>query len=157
MGRKEKQRVDVAPRPSKPLLQNAFSALDSLIDPAQLAPSPEPPKPEKKPETDKPNHPPKKVEPVVPPGSMGRVVLRRETKDRGGKTVVIISGFREMPQYNAVMIGDLAKKLRNKLGCGGSFDRSEIMLQGDRPADVTRVLREMGFRVDGVTESPKAI
>lgn len=143
--------MDVAPRPSKPLLQNAFSALDSLIDPSQLAPSPEPPpapKPEKKASVPPA---PKKSEPTAPPNSMGRVVLRRETKDRGGKTVVIISGFRELPEFNAVMIGDLAKKLRNKLGCGGSFDRSEIMLQGDRPAEVTQVLRDMGFRVDGVT------
>ncbi|PAW77195.1 MAG: hypothetical protein B9S32_11875 [Verrucomicrobia bacterium Tous-C9LFEB] len=151
MSRKERQRVDVAPRPSKPLLQNAFSALDSLIDPSQLAPSPEPP-PAPKPEKKAAVPPvPKKSEPTAPPNSMGRVVLRRETKDRGGKTVVIISGFRELPAFNAVMIGDLAKKLRNKLGCGGSFDRSEIMLQGDRPAEVTQVLRDMGFRVEGVT------
>lgn len=151
MSRKERQRVDVAPRPSKPLLQNAFSALDSLIDPSQLAPSPEPPPAPKSEKKAVVPPVPKKSEPTAPPNSMGRVVLRRETKDRGGKTVVIISGFRELPAFNAVMIGDLAKKLRNKLGCGGSFDRSEIMLQGDRPAEVTQVLRDMGFRVEGVT------
>lgn len=152
MARKDKQRIDVAPRPSKPLFQNAFSALDTLIDPSVLAPSPEPPKPQPA-APSKPDfvRPPKKVEPVVPANSMGRVVLRRETKERGGKTVVIISGFRDLPAFNAVMIGDLAKKLRNKLGCGGSFDRSEIMLQGDRPAEVAQALRVMGFRVEGVT------
>ncbi len=48
------------------------------------------------------------------------------------------------------MIGDLAKDLKGKLGCGGSFDRQEIVLQGDRAGAVCAVLEELGFRVDGV-------
>ena len=48
------------------------------------------------------------------------------------------------------MIADLAKDLKGKLGCGGSFDRREIVLQGDRPAEVCGALEKMGFRVDGV-------
>ncbi|HSI86609.1 MAG: hypothetical protein ACAI35_15345 [Candidatus Methylacidiphilales bacterium] len=191
MARKDKPRIDVAPRPSKPLLSDAFSALDGL-DKLSLAPSPEPPpKPEPPPpavltrryprdqrdggpgkgdkETDiveaaaplkpsttavtsKSGQTFKLSEPAEEPNSKGRVILRRETKHRGGKTVVVITGFKDLPQYNAVMIGDLAKALRNKLGCGGSFDRYEIVLQGDRPADVALILRHMGFRVDGVTE-----
>lgn len=140
MARPEKKRIEVAARESKPLQQGAFSALDSLIDPAKLASAPF-----------APANPAKAAEPVTPKRSLGRVVLRRETKDRGGKTVVIVSGFRELPDFNAVKMADLARSLRNKLGCGGSFDRHEIILQGDRPADVTRVLTEIGFRVDGVT------
>ena len=83
--------------------------------------------------------------------SRGRLVLRRETKDRGGKIVVVISGFTELPGANAVMIADLARQLKGKLGCGGSFDRQEIILQGDRCAEVCAELEEMGFRVGGVT------
>ena len=93
--------------------------------------------------------PPPKAE--EPKKSRGRLVLRRETKDRGGKVVVVISGFSELPGVNAVMIGNLAKDLKGKLGCGGSFDRQEIVLQGDRCADVTAVLQSLGFRVAGVT------
>jgi translation initiation factor 1 len=78
------------------------------------------------------------------------LVLRREKKDRGGKVVVVVSGFAELPGANAVMIGNLAKELKGKLGCGGSFDRQEIVLQGDRAAAVCAVLEELGFRVDGV-------
>jgi translation initiation factor 1 (eIF-1/SUI1) len=157
MARPDKKRIDTSERPQKPL-QNAFSALDSLIDPSKLVPSPEPvrrPAPQRQAQPVPVLAPasPKKKEPAVPPNSMGRVVLRRETKDRGGKTVVIVSGFRDLPAFNAVMVGDLSRKLRNKLGCGGSFDRHEIMLQGDRPAEVTHVLRDMGFRVDGVTSA----
>ena len=78
--------------------------------------------------------------------------MRREKKDRGGKVVVVISGFAELPGANSVMIGDLAKELKGKLGCGGSFDRQEIILQGDRAAAVNALLVELGFRVDGVKE-----
>ncbi|PTX97601.1 hypothetical protein DB346_21675 [Verrucomicrobia bacterium LW23] len=175
MSRKEKQRVDVAPRPSRPLLSDAFSALDGL-DKASLAPSPEPPPPavltprpradrgsdgaaapaSQKPATvavtSKGGQSFKMTEPAGEPNSKGRVVLRRETKHRGGKTVVVVSGFRELPQFNAVTIGDLRRTICNKLGCGGSFDRNEIVVQGDRPADVALILRHLGFRVDGVTE-----
>ena len=76
--------------------------------------------------------------------------MRRETKERGGKVVVIVSGFAELPGANSVMIANLAKELKGKLGCGGSFDRQEIVLQGDRCAAVNALLEELGFRVDGV-------
>jgi len=92
----------------------------------------------------------KPPKPTIPRNSRGRLVLRREKKDRGGKTVVIISGFAELPGANSVMIADLAKELKGKLGCGGSFDRQEIVLQGDRAAAVNALLEELGFRVDGV-------
>ena len=49
------------------------------------------------------------------------------------------------------MIADLAKELKGKLGCGGTFDRQEIVLQGDRPAEVTALLQQIGFAVRGVT------
>ena len=111
------------------------------------APPPEPPKPARGPEPTKVTKAPK---PVIPRNSRGRLILRREKKDRGGKTVVVISGFTELPGANAVMIGDLAKELKGKLGCGGSFDRQEIILQGDRAAAVNALLEELGFRVDGV-------
>ena len=138
MGRKDKINVDSS-KQAQPLAINAFAALDALVDVSKLPAGPA--KPETKTEP----------KPKAEPKFQGRLVLRREKKDRGGKTVVIISGFRELPQYNAAAVADLARKLRGKLGCGGSFDRHEIMLQGDRPADVASHLRELGFRVDGVT------
>ena len=82
--------------------------------------------------------------------SRGRLVLRRETKERGGKVVVVVSGFAELPGANSVMIADLARELKGKLGCGGSFDRREIVLQGDRCAAVSALLEELGFRVEGM-------
>ena len=141
--KESRQKVDVS-RPTTPLQHNPFAALDGLDALKNLPAAPEP-----KPVASKP-----RTEPAAPKKSRGRLVLRRETKDRGGKVVVVISGFAEVPGANAVMIGDLAKDLKGKLGCGGSFDRQEIVLQGDRCAAVTALLETMGFRVVGVTTSP---
>lgn len=140
------KKVDVS-RPAAPLQFNPFAALGEVEALKNLLPEPEPPKPVKAPESTKPAKAPK---PVIPKNSRGRLILRRETKDRGGKVVVVVSGFAELPGANAVMIADLAKELKGKLGCGGSFDRHEIVLQGDRAAAVNALLEELGFRVDGV-------
>jgi translation initiation factor 1 len=146
------KKVDVS-RPTAPLQHNPFAMLAEVDALKNLAPAPEPvkPKPAAEPAT-QPVRPPKAPKPVIPKNSRGRLILRREKKDRGGKTVVVISGFTELPGANAVMIADLAKELKGKLGCGGSFDRREIVLQGDRAAAVNALLEELGFRVDGVKE-----
>jgi translation initiation factor 1 len=136
-----RKKVDVS-RPTAPLGFNPFAALGEVEALKNLAPTPEPKKPESPAKTPSPE--------VPPPKSRGRLILRREKKDRGGKVVVIIFGFAELPGANAVMIADLARQLKGKLGCGGSFDRHEIVLQGDHCADVCAALETMGFRVDGV-------
>jgi translation initiation factor 1 len=138
MARPDPKRVDTQ-REAPPLLSDAFAALGAL-DSSKLAPAPEAPKP------------PAPATPSTSPKPFrGRVVLRRETKSRGGKTVVVISGFQEL-NFNAVQMADLSRLLKNKLGVGGSFDRTEIIVQGDHPAKVCGALEAEGFRVDGVRE-----
>ncbi|MDB4987172.1 MAG: yciH [Myxococcaceae bacterium] len=87
--------------------------------------------------------------------SRGRLVLRRETKHRGGKPVVIVRGFAALREFDAAATELLAKELKQKLGCGGTVERDgnepQIVLQGDQPAKVAELLRARGFRVDGVT------
>ncbi len=154
-------RVDVAPRPSTPL-GNPFASLGEL-DALKHLRVPEPPPAPKAPpvvaKTPPVAHPiaprqkaPKPIPPVIPIGSKGRLILRREKKDRGGKTVVVVYGFKELPNFSAAAIADLSRDLKNKLGCGGSFDRQEIVLQGDRAGAVATTLESMGYRVDGVRE-----
>ena len=140
------KKVDVS-RPATPLQHNPFAVLGELDALKNLVPEPEPEKPPRTPEPGKTAKAPK---PSIPKNSRGRLILRRETKDRGGKVVVVVSGFAELPGANSVMIANLAKELKGKLGCGGSFDRQEIVLQGDRCAAVNALLEELGFRVDGV-------
>jgi len=143
-----RKKVDVE-RPTAPLQHNPFAVLGELDALKDLAPAPEPERAAPVEEPAKPAKPPK---PVIPKYSRGRLILRREKKDRGGKVVVVVYGFAELPGANSVMIGNLAKELKGKLGCGGSFDRQEIVLQGDRAAAVSALLEELGFRVDGVKD-----
>ena len=133
-------------RPAAPLQSNPFAMLGELDALKNLTPGPEPEKPEAEgPGTSGVHQPPQRKK-------RGRLVLRRETKDRGGKVVVVVSGLAEVPGASAVMIADLARELKGKLGCGGSFDRQEIVLQGDRCAAVCALLEELGFAVAGVRE-----
>jgi translation initiation factor 1 len=145
------KKVDVA-RPAAPL-SNPFAMLGD-VDALKNLPKPDPePVVVKIAPLNESNRPvPKPAKPVIPKNSRGRLILRREKKDRGGKVVVVVYGFNELPGANAVMIADLAKELKGKLGCGGTFDRQEIVLQGDRAAAVNALLEELGFRVDGVKE-----
>ncbi len=142
MSRENRKKIDVGGK-SAPALQNPFAALAGIEALQNLPPAPEKPAPAKAAVPEKPPAPRK---------NRGRLVLRRETKERGGKTVVVISGFAEgVPGASAVLIADLAKELKGKLGCGGTFDRQEITLQGDRAAQVAQLLEQLGFAVRGVT------
>ena len=73
----------------------------------------------------------------------GRVDVRRETGNRGGKTVTVIDGFTGigLPEKE-----QLAKKMRAACGCGGTIKDGAIEIQGDQRATVTRILTEAGFR-----------
>lgn len=73
----------------------------------------------------------------------GRVDIIRETGNRAGKTVTVITNF--------VGIGlpekeQLAKKIRNACGCGGTVKEGRIEIQGDQRDAAARILAEAGFR-----------
>jgi translation initiation factor 1 len=86
------------------------------------------------------------------PARSGRLVLARETKHRGGKAVVIVRGFAQLRGWDEGAVSELARELKQSLGCGGTVEAGcEIVVQGDRPAQVAEWLRVQGFRVEGVT------
>ncbi len=111
------------------------SALQSPFAGLQLDGLPEGPDilPEKKPE---------------PPRKNGRVVLRREKAQRGGKTVVVVYDFE--PQITTAHIDRLAREARQACGCGGTVRNREIELQGDNAQKVRSFFESAGFRVAGV-------
>jgi translation initiation factor 1 len=78
----------------------------------------------------------------------GRVVLRRETGQRAGKTVVVVSGFES--HITQTGIETMARELRKACGCGGTVQGREIEIQGDQPARVAEFFRQRNFRVVGV-------
>jgi len=80
---------------------------------------------------------------------LGRVVLRRETAHRGGKTVIVVHDF--APSVPMPVIEELARKLRNACGCGGTTRQRAIELQGNQVARIRSLLEEEGFKVAGIT------
>jgi len=78
----------------------------------------------------------------------GRVVLRRETAHRGGKTVVVIYDFAS--SIGGKQIEELARKLRSACGCGGTTKERTIEIQGDQVSKIRALLEQEGFRVAGV-------
>jgi translation initiation factor 1 len=80
---------------------------------------------------------------AAPAKNRGRVDIKRTTAGRGGKTVTLVTGF--------VGIGlpekeQLAKKMRNACGCGGTVKDGDIEIQGDQRDKIAAILTEAGFR-----------
>ena len=73
----------------------------------------------------------------------GRVILSRETKGRGGKTVTAVS-FREGVPDDPE---GLAKQLRTALGCGGALEDGRMILQGDQVERASAWLEAKNIRI----------
>lgn len=86
--------------------------------------------------------------PAGPGWKMGRVVLRRETAHRGGKTVIVVHDF--ATHLPLSVIETVAKKLRAACGCGGTVRGREVEIQGDQAAKIRAVLEKEGFQVAGI-------
>ena len=72
----------------------------------------------------------------------GRVDIVRQKAGRGGKTVTVVKGF--------VGIGlpekeQLAKTMQRACGTGGTVKNGQIEIQGDKRAEVARILSEANF------------
>lgn len=78
----------------------------------------------------------------------GRVVLRKEKSHRGGKTVIVVSGFQ--PAFSDEEIQDLAREARKQCGCGGTVREREMEFQGDNPSRIRKFFETAGFRVAGI-------
>jgi len=73
----------------------------------------------------------------------GTVRLRRETKGRGGGTVIVISG---VPLAEAAL-KELAGALKKRCGCGGTIKDGIIEIQGDHRDKLLLELQSRGYRV----------
>lgn len=65
-----------------------------------------------------------------------------ERKGRGGKVATIITGFTVSDEA----VADIASKLKQKLGTGGSARGGEILIQGDRAEAVVKALEALGCK-----------
>ncbi|MEW6991299.1 stress response translation initiation inhibitor YciH [Colwelliaceae bacterium 6441] len=79
---------------------------------------------------------------VVTP-SDGFAKVRRETKGRKGKGVIVISGL----GLDAKSLKELASKLKKRCGTGGSVVAETIEVQGDKRDVIKSLLEKEGFKV----------
>lgn len=66
-----------------------------------------------------------------------------DKKGRKGKTATIIEGF----TVEFDIIEEVARKLKQQLGVGGSCRENEILIQGEHKQQVTNILKSMNYRV----------
>ena len=72
------------------------------------------------------------------------LVVRREKKGRGGKTVTRVSGLTLEPSA----LSELAREMKRALGCGATVEEADVLLQGaltERAAEWLR--KRLGARV----------
>lgn len=79
------------------------------------------------------------------PRKKEKLSIAMERKGRGGKTATIIYGFADTTTDEE--IAALAKRLKQRLGSGGSVAGGEILLQGDLREKVKELLKAEGYRV----------
>ena len=72
----------------------------------------------------------------------GRVDIVRQTVNRGGKAVTVVSNFTGigLPEKK-----ELTKKMQKACSVGGTVKDGKIEIQGDKRIEVERILIEAGF------------
>ena len=70
----------------------------------------------------------------------GKLVVRRERKGHGGKTVTVIEGLR----LSSTQLEMVARTLRRTLGCGSRVEDGCVLLQGDLVPATEKWLRARG-------------
>jgi len=91
---------------------------------------------------------PQDVKPKAAPDPGGlpplgqRIKVRRETAQRGGKTVTALWDF----QSSERQLEELAKALKKSLGVGGSAKDGRVEVQGDKVAAVLAWLEKAGYK-----------
>ena len=73
--------------------------------------------------------------------SRQRLIVGIDRRNRGGKQVTLVTGFRGSDED----LKELGRTLKVKLGVGGSAKDGEITVQGDFRDKVTALLKEMGY------------
>jgi translation initiation factor 1 len=125
VARENKQRIATEAAPE--LRTNPFAQLD--LGPLREGPSIPPPTASQSPKKE-PNE---------------RLLLRRSTAHRGGKTVLVLEGFSSA--WNATKLEALLHELKTSLGCGGKIENRALELQGELADRLIPLLESRGFEI----------
>lgn len=85
----------------------------------------------------------KEAEEETLPKDKQRLRITLDKRNRGGKVVTLVSGFRGTGNDLAA----LGKLLKTRCGVGGSTKDGEIIIQGDWRQKVADILTKEGYRV----------
>ena len=78
----------------------------------------------------------------LPPGEQ-TAYLHRDSKGRGGKTVTLIKKL----ILSEVDMKELAKRLKQVCGSGGTVKDGEIEIQGEHRDRIAEELRKIGYKI----------
>ncbi|MGD9556370.1 MAG: translation initiation factor [Mangrovibacterium sp.] len=76
------------------------------------------------------------------PAHKQNLIVSLDKRNRKGKAVTLISGFKG----DEGALAELAKMLKTKCGVGGSAKEAEILIQGDLRDKVLQILLKEGYR-----------
>ena len=75
------------------------------------------------------------------PNTKQKLYISLDRKNRRGKEVTLIEGFRGSTDS----LKELGKLLKSKCGSGGAAKDGEILIQGNHVTKVLKILLEMGY------------
>lgn len=75
----------------------------------------------------------------------GSLKIRRETKKRNGHPVSVLFDFSDGGAKNPGVLESLCRDLKSRLGCGGTVDGPEVVLQTENRERLSKVLIDLGL------------